>query len=111
MGDDFETVVADQKMVAYWNALGLDITDAKSLFVLLDRDHTGTIDIEEFLVGMLRLKGGARSLDMAKLQMEVEWMVEAMERLIIDTRQFGVALGFGVDEPCVNTSEDTNGIG
>merc|ERR1712203_4802 len=82
----FEEAVEDASMVAYFSALGLEIADVKSLFVLLDRDQTGSIDIEEFLVGCLRLRGEARSLDLAKLQFESEWMVQSLENLTLQVR-------------------------
>jgi len=78
---EFQDAIEDERMVAYFNALGLDITDAQTLFVLLDRDQTGSIDIEEFLLGCLRLKGEARSLDMAKLMYESEYVVHNVETL------------------------------
>jgi len=78
---EFEQVVKSDKMAAYFNALGLEITDVKSLFALMDRDRTGAIDIEEFLVGCLRLKGEARSLDLAKLSLQTEFMMETLENI------------------------------
>jgi len=78
---EFEQVVKSNKMAAYFHALGLEITDVKSLFALMDRDRTGAIDIEEFLVGCLRLKGEARSLDLAKLALQTEWMMETLENI------------------------------
>merc|ERR1712151_680157 len=63
--DQLTIAVENPKVVAYFNALGLEITDVETLFVLLDRDHTERIDMEEFVVGCMRLKGEARSLDLA----------------------------------------------
>jgi len=79
--EEFETAIVDPRMVAYFNALGLDITDVETLFTLLDRDSTGTIDMEEFLVGCMRLKGEASSLNLAKMSLESEWIVHAMGNL------------------------------
>jgi len=76
---EFQQAVEDKKVVALINAIGLDITDVQSLFILLDRDQSGSIDIEEFLVGCLRLKGVARTLDIAKLQLEVEFLVHVVD--------------------------------
>lgn len=75
---EFEQVVEKEKMIHYFNALGLEITDIKSLFALIDRDGTGEIDIEEFLVGCLRLKGEAKSLDLAKLSFQVEQVLHML---------------------------------
>jgi len=79
---EFEAAIEDERMVAYFNALGLDITDVQTLFCLLDRDQEGSIDIEEFLLGCMRLKGEARSLDLAKLLYESDYVVHNLENLV-----------------------------
>jgi hypothetical protein len=83
---EMETAIEDVNMVSYFHALGLEIHDVRTLFVLLDRDQTGIIDIEEFLVGCLRLKGEAKSLDVAKMHYEIEWVVHNLESLTVDIR-------------------------
>merc|ERR1740123_299317 len=84
--DEFEKAVQDSQVVALINALGLDITDIRTLFVLLDRDRSGAIDIEEFLVGCMRLQGGAKALDLIKLQMMQEFLVESVNELTSNVR-------------------------
>merc|ERR1711871_1041147 len=69
-------------MVAYFKALKLDISDVHTLFVLLDRDREGSIDIDEFVVGCMRLRGEATSLDMAKLVLESEYTLHNVEILV-----------------------------
>eukprot|EP00929_Paragymnodinium_shiwhaense_P118110 TRINITY_DN897_c1_g1_i1.p1 TRINITY_DN897_c1_g1~~TRINITY_DN897_c1_g1_i1.p1 ORF type:complete len:647 (+),score=81.27 TRINITY_DN897_c1_g1_i1:41-1942(+) len=51
----------------YFALLELDTSDAYMLFRLLDEDGSGAINVEEFVDGCLRLKGAARSIDLAKL--------------------------------------------
>lgn len=77
----FEESLKDERMVAFFNALQLDITDVQTLFVLLDRDQTGLVDIEEFMLGCMRLKGSAKSLDIAKLQYETEFVIHQVTTL------------------------------
>jgi len=89
---EFEQVVKCDKMAAYFNAPGLEITDVKSLFALMDRDRTGAIDIEEFLVGCLRLKGQARSFDLAKLALQTEFMMETLENICEGLRNSNVEI-------------------
>lgn len=48
------------------NNHSLDATDATALFEMLDQDGTGTVDVEEFVLGALKLKGPARCLDMIR---------------------------------------------
>merc|ERR1719362_1092631 len=78
---EFEQVVKCEKMAAYFKALGLDITDVRSLFLLMDKDGTGAIDIQEFLVGCMRLRGEAKSLDLAKLALQTEWVMETLDNV------------------------------
>lgn len=73
--EEFERHIDDEKIVAYLSSLGLDVNQVRTLFVLLDVDQTGEVDIEEFVQGCLRLKGGAKSLDMAIIKYQVEWLV------------------------------------
>jgi len=42
----------------------LDITDAVAFFRLLDVDMNGSVDIEEFVMGCLRLRGTSNRIDM-----------------------------------------------
>jgi len=57
---------------AYFSKLGVDVNEVEKLFTLLDEDGSGCIDSEEFMFGCLRLKGEAKSLDLAILQREVD---------------------------------------
>merc|ERR1712187_354928 len=70
--EEFEKYLEDDSILTYFNALGLDIDAAWSLFLLLDTDETGTVDIEEFVLGCVRLKGASKRLDVAVLKLEVE---------------------------------------
>eukprot|EP00929_Paragymnodinium_shiwhaense_P089116 TRINITY_DN4934_c0_g1_i2.p1 TRINITY_DN4934_c0_g1~~TRINITY_DN4934_c0_g1_i2.p1 ORF type:complete len:787 (-),score=174.68 TRINITY_DN4934_c0_g1_i2:126-2486(-) len=69
--DEFEEHLADTRVIAYFNALKLDVSDARMLFRLLDSDHSGAVEIEEFLLGCDKLKGEARSLDVASMRVEI----------------------------------------
>mmetsp|Transcript_123514 Transcript_123514/g.308651 ORF Transcript_123514/g.308651 Transcript_123514/m.308651 type:complete len:630 (+) Transcript_123514:45-1934(+) len=47
----------------YFRALELNATDTLTLFELLDQDESGSLDIDEFCDGCMRLKGDARAFD------------------------------------------------
>ncbi len=57
----------DERVAAYFGALGLDTTDAWKLFKLLDTGSETGIDCEDFVEGCLRLRGPAKAMDIAKL--------------------------------------------
>lgn len=61
----------------YFESLGLDISDAWSFFKLLDMDGGGAVEIEEFLMGCLRLRGNARAMDIAKLMFDQNWLIKS----------------------------------
>jgi Ca2+-binding EF-hand superfamily protein len=73
---EMEKAMADQEVADYFKSLDIDTEDAWTLFKLLDTDETNAIDLEEFVLGCLRLKGTARSIDIAKLMHEHQWMAK-----------------------------------
>lgn len=72
--EQLEEHIKDEKVQAFFHSLELDIWDAWSFFKLLDADGRHEIEIEEFLLGCLRLQGGAKSLDVAVLTQEQQWL-------------------------------------
>jgi len=76
--EEFENRLSDEHVVAYFQALKLDVGDAKKLFSLLDTDNSGEIDVDEFLTGCQRLQGESRALDMALMQLQIKWLSEAL---------------------------------
>jgi len=79
--EEFEEAVANERMVTYLSVLGLEVADARVLYCLLDADRSGVLDIEEFIVGCLKLRGEARNLDVAMIQLQSDWLVENVEVL------------------------------
>jgi hypothetical protein len=71
---ELESHMQEPKVVAYFNALNLDLKQVNKLFNLMDLDKSGTLDPEEFVFGCLNLKGNAKTLDMAILQYETRWL-------------------------------------
>lgn len=75
--EEFLGKLDDERVVAYFNALKLDVSDASMLFNLLDFDQSGEIHIDEFLLGCYKLQGESRNLDMKVMQLEVRYLREA----------------------------------
>jgi len=59
----------------YFQTLGLDVWDAWSFFKLLDEDGGGEVEIEEFLMGCLRLRGQATAMDVGKIINDQTWQI------------------------------------
>merc|ERR1712083_699970 len=74
--DDFNTKLNDKRALAYFRSINLDPSEVRVLFELLDSDESGTIDLEEFIIGCKKLSGGSRAFDLAILQIEVQWLMD-----------------------------------
>lgn len=79
--EEFEEHIEDDKIMAYLQTLELDATQIRSLFMLLDVDRTGEVDLEEFVTGCVRLKGGAKNLDMAFLKFQLDYVVHSIKAM------------------------------
>jgi len=64
--EEFSIVMSNPDVKAWMSLLDLEVHDVESLFYLLD-DGDGQITYEEFIPGIMRLKGQARSLDVVSL--------------------------------------------
>jgi len=72
---EFEAVVADPRVVAYFRSMGVHISTAYHLFRLLDLDNSNTVSSSEFVLGCLRLQGAAKNVDVATLMYENKRMM------------------------------------
>eukprot|EP00927_Polykrikos_kofoidii_P051429 TRINITY_DN45232_c0_g1_i1.p1 TRINITY_DN45232_c0_g1~~TRINITY_DN45232_c0_g1_i1.p1 ORF type:complete len:699 (-),score=129.07 TRINITY_DN45232_c0_g1_i1:6-2102(-) len=81
---EFSKHLRNDTVQAYFALLELEITDAWVLFKLLDSDCSGSIDAEEFVDGCLRLKGQARSIDLAKMRRENKKVASYLSRKVED---------------------------
>ncbi|CAK0827225.1 unnamed protein product [Prorocentrum cordatum] len=72
----------DKGLVSSFHALELEVTDVRTLFLMLDRDRKGYINLEEFLLGCFRLKGEAKTLDIMKLQYQSEWIMHNIANIL-----------------------------
>lgn len=76
----FESTIQEPKVREYFESLGLDIWDAWSFFKMLDLDNGGEVEIDEFLMGCLRLRGNARAVDVGKLIHDQNWLIKNFGR-------------------------------
>jgi len=78
---EFSQRLSDERVIAYFKALKLDVTDTVSLSQVFDSDHSDRVDVVVFLEGCYDIQGESRSIDMKSLRMQMQWMVEALEAL------------------------------
>eukprot|EP00929_Paragymnodinium_shiwhaense_P094209 TRINITY_DN54646_c0_g1_i1.p1 TRINITY_DN54646_c0_g1~~TRINITY_DN54646_c0_g1_i1.p1 ORF type:complete len:648 (-),score=116.55 TRINITY_DN54646_c0_g1_i1:536-2479(-) len=68
--DELAKYLSDEQAAGFFAALDIDISDVWTLFKLLDEKESRIIDIDEFVGGCCRLKGEARSIDVALMSYE-----------------------------------------
>jgi len=68
--DELQQHLEDDQVQAYLSALEIEPKETWTLFALLDEDGSEEIDLEEFILGCLHLKGNARAVDLAKVSIE-----------------------------------------
>jgi len=66
----FHAFIHNEQVQAYFATQQLDTSDARELFNLLDQDGDGEVCIEEFILGCKKLRGQAKSSDVATLMRE-----------------------------------------
>merc|ERR1719440_374682 len=79
--DEVEHALQKPGMQNLLRAMGVEASDAWTLFKLLDADGGGTVDQQEFLEGCLNLKGPAKSIHIAQQRYESKWLIDAVLKL------------------------------
>merc|ERR1711988_345569 len=74
--------------MGYLSSLNIEIREAKSIFNLLDLDKSGEVTIEEFIFGLMRLKGNAKAIDTHTLLYENKRMVMVWKDHAKSCREF-----------------------
>jgi len=85
---EFEKRLNDENVIAYFNSLKLDVSDARALFELMDFDHSEEVNINEFVQGCHKLQGESRALDMKIMQCEVRFIKEMVMNFFDAFRAF-----------------------
>jgi len=78
----FEDYLDDENVQAYFQSFELDVTQANTLFRLLDWDQSDDVDIDEFVEGCMRMRGQARSIDVHLLLYQNEKMVHRIQEFM-----------------------------
>lgn len=76
--EEFEKHIEDEKIAAYLSTLEIEISEARTLFKLLDTEKSGVVDLQDFVSGCLRMRGGASGLDIAVLKSQADSILEAV---------------------------------
>jgi len=79
--DELEHNLQDQAVKAYFASLDIDPSDTWTLFSLLDADGKDEIELEDFIIGCLRLKGSAKAVDMVRVGYENQHMSKQIQNI------------------------------
>jgi len=79
--DEFNRICLNPDVLVYLKMLELDVTNAEGLFSLIDTDNSGEICWEDFLRGVMRLRGHARSLDLVAMMRSSDRLYGEVQQL------------------------------
>jgi len=65
--DDFDMVLQDRSMIAWMSSLEIEPVDVEHFFHILSSAGEHEVDIDTFVVGCMKLRGPARSMDLLGL--------------------------------------------
>lgn len=68
---DFESALSHSNVHKFFSEIDLQVSEAQTLFELLDSSNDGFISSDEFMKGCLRLRGPAKALDLLSLHREL----------------------------------------
>lgn len=76
---ELEMTLANDSVKAYLVSLEINVDDVWDIFKLLDADGSGTLNIDEFADGCLRLRGQAKSIEIAALRHQLTLQQKNLE--------------------------------
>jgi len=79
--ETFHAYLQEERVEAYLSSHMLETTHARMLFKMLDVDGNNKISIYEFVVGMLRLKGAAKTYDTRVLLREITHLKDLLKQI------------------------------
>lgn len=78
---EFFTSLEHGTVQDFMDALGIDPDNAAEVFLLLDRDGNGFVQLTEFIQGMEKLRGEARAVDMHMLHLHTRKIIDLLNHM------------------------------
>lgn len=78
--EEFYEKLEEPELQECFEILNIDIGQAPVLFDLIDSDRSGNVDAQEIVEGCLRLKGGAKALDISVVEQAIFTLVDKVDR-------------------------------
>lgn len=67
---ELKEALSAKKLSSFMESMGISTQDVSTLFMIIDTDKSGMIDLEEFVSGCMQLHGPAKSLQLAQMSHE-----------------------------------------
>lgn len=80
---EFEAQLETEAMRRYLEVLDMDISEAKTIYDLIDNDGSGEVDLDEFLNSCFRLRGSAKAVEFASFLRDFYVLCEHVSHLLI----------------------------
>lgn len=84
---EFKEYLKNQEIRAYLSAQQLDACDARQLFDLLDSEGKSEVRMPDFIMGLSRLRGMAKSVDLVALLKETREFQSQVSKFIFSTNK------------------------
>eukprot|EP00931_Biecheleriopsis_adriatica_P063868 TRINITY_DN38753_c0_g1_i1.p1 TRINITY_DN38753_c0_g1~~TRINITY_DN38753_c0_g1_i1.p1 ORF type:complete len:597 (+),score=117.36 TRINITY_DN38753_c0_g1_i1:117-1793(+) len=79
---EMTTVMEDERVQAYLAHLNINVQCAWEIFRLLDADGGGSVSIDEFVTGLLKLRGEARTIDIRSIAFDLNKMAKVLSEFM-----------------------------
>mmetsp|Transcript_30482 Transcript_30482/g.70290 ORF Transcript_30482/g.70290 Transcript_30482/m.70290 type:complete len:618 (-) Transcript_30482:49-1902(-) len=67
---ELQEALSAKKLSSFLESMGISTQDVSTLFMIIDTDRSGWIDLDEFVSGCMQLHGPAKSLQLAQMSHE-----------------------------------------
>lgn len=79
--DTFQRHMSDARMVAFAESLDIDTSNLEQFFNILSQNGRRAVDLETFVVGCIKLRGMAKSMDMMDVLISQRRLTEEQARM------------------------------
>ncbi|CAL1144918.1 unnamed protein product, partial [Cladocopium goreaui] len=83
---DLEEAMSQKKLSSFLESMGISTEDVWTLFMIMDNDQTGLVNLEEFVRGCLQGRGPAKSIQLVKMSYENKVTRQALKKVGIEIR-------------------------
>eukprot|EP00927_Polykrikos_kofoidii_P047894 TRINITY_DN4218_c0_g2_i2.p1 TRINITY_DN4218_c0_g2~~TRINITY_DN4218_c0_g2_i2.p1 ORF type:complete len:970 (+),score=161.45 TRINITY_DN4218_c0_g2_i2:171-3080(+) len=95
--EQFESLLSSEAIVEFFKSIEFNQHAAWGLFQLLDENRSGTLSMKEFVMGCMRLRGPARSVDLVHLVINIAEIERERQQQNAEQRKMMTHLLHAVD--------------